>query len=71
MGMEKDDEKDVSTYDDIVGKSIRRGKSKAFNDLSFGNSGGGEPSTDPSGNLVEDAVKDLPAEKKHSRRKTD
>lgn len=58
MGARDDDDKAYTTYDDIVGRSIRRGTRKAAKALTFGVLGG-----DPVGNtarsLAADAAEEL------------
>jgi hypothetical protein len=68
MGSEEDDEKAYTTYDDIVGRSIRRGTRKAIKALTFGLLGGGEPLTGSLANLAEDAASELPTAIARSRR---
>lgn len=55
MSWEDDDEKAYTTYDDIVGRSIRRGTRKAISALTLGLIKG----TDPLSELAEDAAEEL------------
>jgi len=55
MGRKEDDEKAYTTYDDIVGRSIRRGTRKALSALTLGLISG----TDPMTNLATDAAEEL------------
>lgn len=55
MSWEDDDEKAYTTYDDIIGRSIRRGTRKAISALTFGLIKG----TDPINELASDAAKEL------------
>ena len=55
MGWREDDEKAYTTYDDIVGRSIRRGTRKAVKALTFGLAGGSDPMTE----LAKDAAGEL------------
>jgi len=64
MGWKEDDEKAYTTYDGIVGRSIRRGTRKAIKALTLGLLGGGHPLK----NLAEDAAKELPTAIKRSRK---
>ncbi|MBI4916987.1 MAG: hypothetical protein HY825_14180 [Acidobacteria bacterium] len=69
MGREEDDEKAYTTYDDIVGRSIRRGTRKAISALTFGLLGG-----DPKGpleHLAVDALEELPTAIERSRSNDD
>ena len=43
MGRKEDDEKAYTTYDDVVGRSIRRGTRKAIKALTLGIAGGTHP----------------------------
>lgn len=54
MSWKDDDEKAYTTYDDIVGRSIRRGTRKAASALTLGLIKG----TDPLTELGKDAVKE-------------
>ncbi len=67
MGRNEDDEKAYTTYDDIVGRSIRRGTRKAVKALTLGLVGG-----DVVGGsfkaLAEDAAEELPTAIDRSRR---
>ena len=66
MGAREDDEKAYTTYDDIVGRSIRRGTRKALSALTLGLING-----DPVGNLAKDAARELPTAIERSRRNSD
>jgi hypothetical protein len=55
MGWKEDDEKAYTTYDDIVGRSIRRGTRKAVKALTLGLVGG----SDPVKELGKDAAEEL------------
>ncbi len=55
MSYEEDEENAYRTYDDIVGRSIRRGTRKAVKALTFGLLGG----TDPLTELGTDAAEEL------------
>ncbi|TET12797.1 MAG: hypothetical protein E3J81_10160 [Dehalococcoidia bacterium] len=55
MSRKEDDEKAYRTYDDIVGRSIRRGTRKAIKALTFGLLGG----KDPMKELAKDAAEEL------------
>lgn len=55
MGSEEDDDKVYTTYDDIVGRSIRRGTRKALKVLTLGFLGGDDPLT----GLAKDAGEEL------------
>lgn len=55
MGRKEDDENAYRTYDDIVGRSIRRGTRKAIKALTFGLIGG----SDPMSELGKDAAEEL------------
>ena len=55
MSYEEDEENAYRTYDDIVGRSIRRGTRKAVKALTFGLLGG----TDPLAELGTDAAEEL------------
>ena len=68
MGWKEDDEKAYTTYDDIVGRSIRRGTRKAIEALTGGLSGGGDPLAGSLGELAKDALKELPTAIERSRR---
>ncbi|MBA7492709.1 hypothetical protein ES702_03259 [subsurface metagenome] len=68
MGRKEDDEKAYTSYDDIVGRSIRRGTRKALKALTFGLVGGGDPLTGSLKNLAEDAAKELPTAIKRSKK---
>lgn len=67
MGTKEDDEKAYTTYNGIVGRSIRRGTRKAVKALTFGLVSG-----DVVGGsfkaLAEDAAKELPTAIERSRR---
>lgn len=67
MGWKEDDDKAYTTYDDIVGRSIRRGTRKALKALTLG-----LISDDPVGgslkNLAQDAAEELPTAIERSRR---
>ena len=64
MGWKEDDEKAYTTYDGIVGRSIRRGTRKAIKALTLGLLGGGHPLK----NLAQDAAEELPTAIKRSRK---
>lgn len=68
MGAEEDDEKAYTTYDDIVGRSIRRGTRKALAALTFGLLGGGDPLEGSLKHLAEDAIEELPTAIERSQR---
>ncbi|KAA3617101.1 MAG: hypothetical protein D8M58_04100 [Calditrichaeota bacterium] len=68
MGAKEDDEKAYTTYDDIVGRSIRRGTRKAIKALSFGLLGGGDPVEGSLKNLAQDAAEELPTAIGRSRK---
>jgi hypothetical protein len=55
MGWKEDDEKAYTTYDDIVGRSIRRGTRKALSALTLGIVSGSDPLCE----LGKDAAKEL------------
>jgi len=55
MGWKEDDEKAYTTYDDIVGRSIRRGTRKAVSALTLGLVSG----SDPVRELGKDAAQEL------------
>jgi len=55
MGRNEDDERAYTTYDDIVGRSIRRGTRKAVSALT----GGLIKGSDPLSELGQDAAKEL------------
>ena len=55
MGWKEDDEKAYTTYDDIVGRSIRRGTRKAISALTLGLVSG----SDPVRELGKDAAQEL------------
>jgi len=55
MSARDDDERAYTTYDDIVGRSIRRGTRKAIKALTFGLLGG----SDPMEELAKDAAEEL------------
>ncbi|WP_321370066.1 hypothetical protein [uncultured Desulfuromusa sp.] len=55
MGRKEDDERAYTTYDDIVGRSIRRGTRKAASALTLGLIKG----SDPLSELGQDAAKEL------------
>jgi hypothetical protein len=63
MGWEEDDERAYTTYDDIVGRSIRRGTRKALSALTLGLISGSDPLT----NLAKDAIEELPTAIKRSQ----
>ena len=63
MGRKEDDEKAYTTYDGLVGRSIRRGTRKAFSALTLGLISG----SDPVSNLAADAAKELPTAIRRSR----
>jgi len=69
MTREEDDEKAYTTYDGIVGRSIRRGTRKALSALTFGILGGGDPLKGSLDHLAEDALKELPTAIERSRKK--
>jgi hypothetical protein len=68
MGAKEDDEKAYTTYDDIVGRSFRRGMRKAAKALTFGLLGGGDLLKGTLTNLAEDAAEELPTAIERSRR---
>lgn len=55
MGKQEDDDNAYTTYDDIVGRSIRRGTRKALKVLTLGLLGGDDPLT----GLAKDARDEL------------
>lgn len=55
MTREEDDEKAYTTYDDLIGRSIRRGTRKAIKALTLGFLGGSDPFTE----LGKDAAEEL------------
>ena len=59
MSAEDDDERADTTYDDIVGRSIRRGTRKAIKALTFGILSG-DPVKGSLEHLAEDALEELP-----------
>ena len=67
MGRKEDDEKAYTTYDGIVGRSIRRGTRKVVKALTLGIAGGGDPLTGSLTELGKDAAKELPTAIKRSR----
>lgn len=67
MSWEEDDRKAYTTYDDIVGRSLRRGTRKALKALTLGILGGGDPLTSSLKNLAQDAAQELPTAIKRSR----
>jgi len=68
MGKEDDDERAYTTYDDIVGRSIRRGTWKGIKGLTLGLLGGGDPLTGSLKELAKDALQEAPAAIERSRR---
>lgn len=56
MGRREDDEKAYRTYNDIVGRSIRRGTRKAIKALTFGLVGGSDPVTELGKDAAEEIV---------------
>jgi len=68
MSRKEDDAKAYTTYDDIVGRSIRRGTRKAISALTLGLVSGGDPLTNSMKNLAQDAMTELPTAIKRSRR---
>jgi len=68
MGRKEDDEKAYTTYDGIVGRSIRRGTRKAIKAVTLGLAGGGDPLTGSLKNLAQDALQELPTAVKRSRK---
>lgn len=67
MGAKEDDEKAYTTYDGIVGRSIRRGTRKAIKALT-GGIAGGDPVEGTFKSLGADAIKELPTAVERSRR---
>lgn len=67
MGWKEDDEKAYTTYEGLVGRSIRRGTRKAVKALTFGLATG----TDPVNHLAKDAAKELPEAIKRARENRD
>ena len=55
MGWQEDDEKAYTTYEGIVGRSMRRGTRKALKVLTLGLLGGDDPIT----GLAKDAAEEL------------
>lgn len=68
MGREEDDKNAYTTYDDIVGRSIRRGTRKAIKALTLGLLEGGDCLTDSLKNLAQDAAEELPTAIGRSRK---
>lgn len=68
MGRKEDDEKAYTTYDDIVGRSIRRGTRKAVKALTGGLLGGGNPLEGSLKGLAKDAARELPTAIERSKR---
>ncbi len=66
MGWKEDDDKAYTTYDGIVGRSIRRGTRKAISALTLGLISDGDPLTGSLKNLAKDAAKELPTAIKRS-----
>ena len=65
MSWKDDDEKAYTTYDDIIGRSIRRGTRKALKALTFGLIGGSDPITELGKDAAEEIVtKVIPRSKK-------
>jgi len=56
MRWKEDDEKAYRTYDDIVGRSIRRGTRKALRALTFGLIGGSDPISELGKDALEEFV---------------
>jgi len=71
MSKEEDDARAYTTYDDIVGRSIRRGTPKAIKALTFGLLGGADPLAGSLGQLGRDALNELPTAIERSQRKRD
>ncbi len=71
MGKKEDDEKAYTTYDGIVGRSIRRGTRKAIRALTLGIVGGGDPLEGSLRSLAEDAAEELPTAIRRSRKNKD
>ena len=71
MSRREDDEKAYTTYDGIVGRSIRRGTRKAVKALTLGLAGGGDPVSGSLGALGKDALRELPTAIERSRRNRD
>jgi len=67
MGKKEDDDRAYTTYDDIVGRSIRRGTRKAIKALTFGLLDGEDLLESSLKNLAQDAAKELPTAIKRSR----
>ena len=67
MGWKEDDEKAYTTYDDIVGRSIRRGTRKAISALTLGLVSGSDPMTE----LGKDALRELPTAIERSQKNKD
>jgi hypothetical protein len=70
MGKHEDDERAYTTYDDIVGRSIRRGTRKALKALSLGLISD-DPVSGSLKELAEDAARELPTAIERSRRNRD
>jgi hypothetical protein len=68
MGWKEDDEKAYTTYDGIVGRSIRRGTRKALKAVTLGLIGGGNPLAGSLTNLAQDAAQELPTAIERSKR---
>jgi hypothetical protein len=67
MGKKEDDEKAYTTYDDIVGRSIRRGTRKAISALTLGLISDEPELSDPLTHLAKDAAKEAPQAYRRSR----
>jgi hypothetical protein len=70
MSADDDDEKAYTTYDDILGRSIRRGTRKAIKALTFGLVSD-EPVSGALKNLAGDAARELPTAIERSSRSKD
>ena len=68
MGAREDDEEAYTTYDDIVGRSMRRGIRKGVKAVTLGILGGGNPLKSSLTNLVQDAIEKLPTAIERSRK---
>lgn len=70
MGAREDDERAYTTYDDIVGRSMRRGTRKALSALTLGIFSD-DPARGSLEALARDAAKELPTAIERSRRNGD
>ena len=68
MSRKDDDARAYTTYDGIVGRSIRRGTRKAVKALTLGILGGDDPLAGSLKHLADDARNELPTAIERSRR---